>query len=184
MHSMMKYGMAFALAFVFSVSLAVANESAARISEREASEAALKKTGRGAVLGIEAGQENGRALYSLLIVDEGTRFDVQVDAVSGEIVKYAQRDVRSARSLPRGMVGRSALLNSEDAEPAALGVSGGGIVVRSDLESRSGGRSVYEVEIVNSDRKFCVEVDANSGDVVSYEEQLIRGSAPVTLVSR
>ena len=176
-----KYGMVAALAFVFSLSIAGAADGArgSAISEQEAMANALRKAGGGSVMEIALEQGNA---YTVLIVNEANRFDVKVDAKSGKVVQFAKRGIHGSKPLPRGMAGREARLNSADVEAAALAISGGGTVVKSDRESRSNGRSVYEFEIINDGKKYIVEIDADSGDLVQYVEKSIRsGNVAVAL---
>lgn len=177
-----KYGMVAALAFVLSLSMAAAADGAKKsvVSEREAIANALHKVGGGSVMEIALEPDSA---YSMLIVNESNRFDVRVDANSGKVVQIAKRDIHGTKPLPRGMAGLGARLNSDDVEATALAVSGGGTVVKSDRESRSNGRSVYEFEIINDGKKYIVEIDANSGDLVQYVEKSIR-SGDIAVASR
>jgi uncharacterized membrane protein YkoI len=67
-------------------------QKAAKITEQQASDAALKRV-KGTVKKIELEDENGVAVYVVKIVDaNGKGFDVKVDAATGKVTKAESDD--------------------------------------------------------------------------------------------
>lgn len=178
-----KSGIVAALALVLSIAASAGDKTFA-IGDQEAVRTALDKTGGGQVMELRLDRDSGAPAYSLLIVDNGTRYDVRVDAATGEVMKFAKREIQRIPSIPRGMAGGSHLLNPEVAVQAALAASNGGVLVRSDAVHRYDGRNLYELEIIRDNTKFAMDIDANTGEVVHYTEARIQGSEPVTVASK
>jgi len=184
MQGLKKYALALSVvALGLSASVAAAADAKVSVGENQAVAIAINKAGGGSVLELSLDKTGGSPLYNALIVDNNIRHDVTVDAQSGEVVAYAKRDVHGSKLAPRGMAGRIARLDSKDVEPAALQVTGGGAIARSDLKTGSAGNSVYEIEIINSDSKYIVEVNANTGEVVQYAEYKIGNHQSVALAN-
>lgn len=179
-----KSGMVAILALALSVTVACAGDKTFAIGDQEAIRAALDKTGGGNVMELRLERDAEAPVYSLLIVDDVTRFDVRVDAATGDVIKFAKRDIQGVRSIPRGMVGGSHQLTPEAAVQSALAASDGGVLVRSDLARKSSGRSVYDMEVIKDNTKYTMEVDANNGAIVHYEERKIQGATTLAMASK
>jgi len=64
------------------------DSSTAQISYEKAKEIALAKVGGGTVKEIELDHENGRLVYEAEVKYDGREYEIDIDATSGEIVKY------------------------------------------------------------------------------------------------
>jgi hypothetical protein len=53
---------------------------------------ALARTGGGVVTNVEPEFEDGRASWKVRIVKDGVRYDVYVDAATGQVVRFRQKD--------------------------------------------------------------------------------------------
>jgi uncharacterized membrane protein YkoI len=63
----------------------------ATVSSELAVGIALNRTGGGAVTNVEAEFEHGRAAWKVRVVKDGVRYDVYVDAATGEIIRFRQQ---------------------------------------------------------------------------------------------
>lgn len=178
-----KSGIVAALVLVLSLAASAGDRTFA-IGDQEAIRTALDKSGGGKVMELRLDRDSGAPAYSLLIVDGGTRFDIRVDAATGDVMKFAKRDIQRIPTLTRGMAGGSHLINPEVAVQAALAVSDGGVLVRSDAAHRNDGKNLYEMEIIRGNTKYAVEIDANSGEVVQYAELRIQSAEPTAVASK
>ncbi len=165
-----------ALAFMFSLSLAHAAGQPGWIGTEQASRAAVEKIGGGKVLLVSTA-DNGKPVYHILAIDKGNRYDVDVNATNGQVVKFAKTEINRAKLSPRGMAVAQSRFAPEEVRPKALALSGGGDIVRTDRIAGKDGGSLYHFEIVNKDIVYSLEIDANTGAVVKQEEMLVN-SAP------
>ena len=112
--------------------------------------------------------DNGRAEYEVEFWKGNTEYDYEIDAVSGTILSY---DYDIEGYLPSG--GQSSGdIGAEKAKTIALnhaGVSASDAVfVRAHLDYENG-RRVYDVEFYSGSTEYDYEIDAATGDVLSYD---------------
>lgn len=118
---------------------------------------------------VKLDNDDGRALYEVEFVCDGTEYEIEVDALTGEIVKYETETVGNG-----GTGGNQQTLISIDdakakaAERAGLNASQV-IFTKVELDSDDG-RTVYEIEFVYGNTEYDVEVNASTGAIVKYEE--------------
>ena len=68
------------------------DSSTAQISYERAKEIAIAKVGGGTVKEIELDRENGRLVYEVEVKYNGREYEIDIDAATGEIVKYKVDD--------------------------------------------------------------------------------------------
>ena len=112
--------------------------------------------------------DNGRAEYEVEFWKGNTEYDYEIDAVSGAILSY---DYDIEGYLPSG--GQSSGdIGAEKAKTIALnhaGVSASDAVfVRAHLDYENG-RRVYDVEFYSGSREYDYEIDAATGNILSYD---------------
>lgn len=167
-------GIVTALAFVLSMTVAFAGGEQVKVDVGSATRSAIARTGGGEVMMSRLVDESGQSLYRMVIVDAGNRFDVDVNAASGEVTKFAKRKINNAKTSPRGMVARESRLDADQVRPTVLAATGGGVVIRTDRKTAVSGAKLYDFEISKDGALYNVEVDANSGDIVHFEETAIQ----------
>lgn len=176
MNMWQKRGACAALAFILSLSLVQAAQAGTErkiIGAEKAVSSAVAKSGGGNAVLVQYTEETDRPLYRVLITDGVNRFDVDVDAISGEAVKFARREISSVKLSPKGMTGWEARLDPQTVEPTALAATGGGVVVRTDRKTGGDGSCLYDFEIVKDNVVYSVDIDADSGALVLYEEKVV-----------
>ena len=110
--------------------------------------------------------ENGRRVYDVEFWSGNKEYDYEIDATTGEVVSFDQDVEGYAPSTSQTDIG------SEKAKSIALnhaGVSASNAVflyVEADYEN---GRKVYEVEFYSGNKEYDYEIDASTGDILSYD---------------
>ena len=112
--------------------------------------------------------DDGRAEYEVEFWKDNTEYDYEIDAVTGAILSW-DHDIEGY--VP-GTAQGSGDIGAEKAKSIALnhaGVSASSAsFVRTQLDYEDG-RRVYEVEFYSGNREYDYEIDAATGDIVSYD---------------
>lgn len=154
-----------------------ASSASPAISEARAAEIALGQTGGGQVVDTRLKRKHGEAVYSVLVIDGGSRITVRVDASSGMVLRLNRKDIErtdypdkrhSRREWPEPAI------TSERAREIALERAGGGTVIEVVKDFEKNGRIVYEVEVIDAGRECEIEIDGQTGAVVEYKEEMSR----------
>lgn len=153
----------------------------AKISHERAKEIALAKVGGGTVTEMDLDYEQGVLVYEAEIRYNGIEYEVDVNASTGEVVKF--RSDHSSGGNPAGPTAAqqpaatssqpqsgssSPQISYEKAKDIAIAKVGGGTVRGIDLDYE-GGRPVYEIEVRYGSREYEVYVDASTGEIVRYK---------------
>lgn len=156
---------------VFCVSATAVNAAADPITADRAKEIALTQTGGGNVVDMNRKYGGFGDYYWVQVVKNGEFHAVEIDAASGNILKYVNKSRDGSwhdvllPSSPAGNVG----LTHDQALEQALKMTNGGTVLESKLHGKKKGRLVYEFEIVNNGTAYEVEIDAATGNVLELE---------------
>lgn len=152
------------------------------IGEAKAKEIALNHAGKTAssVTFVRAilDYDDGRPEYDVEFWSGNTEYDYEIDAYSGAILSY-DADIEWWQS---GTVQSSGDIGAEKAKTIALnhaGVTAADAVFLHAKLDYDDGRRVYEVEFYSGTREFDYEIDAASGEILSYDFDAER-YAPVT----
>ncbi len=119
-------------------------------------------------LGTELASRDGVEYYLVSFTSGDSRYESQVDALSGVVIQSESMPLTQSASAPA-----EASITAEDAKAKALahaGLSSGSVTfVKAELD-RDDGRLVYDVEFYTADYKeYDYEIDAATGEVVSYD---------------
>ena len=123
--------------------------------------------------------EDGRRVYEVEFYNTSnyTEYDYEIDASSGDILSYDhEAEYYQRPSTGTGSSGGSAAISTEQAKQIALshaGLSSSQVsFIRSKLDWEDG-RRVYEVEFYNTSNytEYDYEIDASSGDILSYDHE-------------
>jgi Predicted membrane protein len=150
--------------------------SADVLTMEQAQEIALEQSGGGQVTGIQK-RNHGRGDFFRVEIDgdDGICF-VEIDADTGRLLQLVRRPDRgrhAGRRRSQSTAGATdgISMSFEQLHAIALERSGGGIVVECDLDRKRGGDMVYEFEIFNEDTRYEVELGADTGEVLQFEQK-------------
>ena len=152
---------------------AAVQENGSYIGEDAAKNIALSHAGLTAsqvtFLSARLDYEHGKARYEVEFYSAQQEYDYEIDALSGEILSFdheAERRTTAQISTDGATIGeeRAKSIALSHAGKTASQVTG----LRAELE-RDHGRMIYEVEFHIGRTEYNYEIDASSGEVVSYE---------------
>ena len=120
---------------------------------------------------IHLDRENGRMVYEGEIYYNGQEYEFDIDAVTGDIVKWKVEGVSNNSPYANSNANNSQNITIEKAKSIALAQ------VRGANQSHFGkieldhdhGRAVYEIEIFYNNSKYEFDIDASTGDIVGTE---------------
>ena len=112
--------------------------------------------------------ENGRRVYEVEFYSGNTEYDYEIDAADGSVLSYDYDAERYTSQQPQ----TSNDIGVEQAKTIALNHAGvaasDAVFVHAKLDYDDG-RRVYEVEFYSGSREYDYEIDAASGDILSYD---------------
>ncbi len=143
------------------------------IDMEQAKSTALSQAGAGEVEIAELEyKRDGRPVYTIITADDTYRVRVEIDAATGHVMKLDRKPLN--HPLPgkwREPIPAAAPISPEQAQEIALSATGGGRIVDFEMDHKKHGRIVYEVEIIDENGKYEVEIDGRSGTIVEYKEK-------------
>ncbi len=151
-----------------------ANTSASpenRIGEAAAKEKALQHAGVTAANAtftkVKLDYEDGQPVYGVEFHTSSTEYEYEIHAVSGAVLSYESENYNTAQ----GNIDR---ITKEQAREIALkhaGVSTSDVTSMKTNTGHDNGRTLYEVEFYTNSAEYEYEIDAVSGDVLSFESK-------------
>lgn len=135
--------------------------------------------------------DDGRAVYDIEFWTADTEYDYEIDAVSGEILSMDydadNHNRQSTTASGSGSTSTSSAATgttiTEDAARLAA-LTHAGLAERSDVQfvqcklDRDDGRQIYEVEFYVDSAEYDYEIDAATGEVLSYDYDAENYTAP------
>ena len=120
---------------------------------------------------IHLDRENGRMVYEGEIYYNGQEYEFDIDAVTGDIVKWKVEGVSNNSPYANSNANNSQNITIEKAKLIALAQ------VRGANQSHFGkieldhdhGRAIYEIEIFYNNSKYEFDIDASTGEVIGTE---------------
>ncbi|ACV39476.1 PepSY domain-containing protein [Leptotrichia buccalis] len=120
---------------------------------------------------IHLDRENGRMVYEGEIYYNGQEYEFDIDAVTGDIVKWKVEGVSNNSPYANSNANNSQNITIEKAKSIALAQ------VRGASQSHFGkieldhdhGRAIYEIEIFYNNSKYEFDIDASTGEVIGTE---------------
>ena len=125
----------------------------------------------GTVTEVELKRKLSGSVYEVEIKKDGYEYDLDLDAVTGEVLK----EDKSTDDDEAGLDDNSTKIDSSDVaitREAAIEIAlkeAAGTVTEIELE-RDNGRTYYEIELEEGNKEVDIEVDANSGAVLSGDK--------------
>ncbi|HHX30066.1 MAG TPA: cell wall protein [Clostridiaceae bacterium] len=133
-------------------------------------------------LEVELDFEDGRMVYEVEFYRGETEYDYDIDAKSGEIVKFKIKDKSEGKDPVTPPAGSGSYIGSDKAISIALehaGFTKDSVTrLRTELE-RENGRMVYEVEFEHGDYEYEYEIDALTGKILDIDIDRLPSSGGV-----
>ena len=121
-------------------------------------------------LGTELASRDGVEYYLVSFTSGDSRYERQVDALSGVVIQSESMPLTQSASAPA-----EASITAEDAKAKALahaGLASGSVTfVKAELD-RDDGRAVYEVEFYSGSREYDYEINAVTGAVADFDSDI------------
>lgn len=149
------------------------------LTMEEAMAVALQHTGGGTVVESEVDTKRRiGVIYEFEIINNGTKYDVEIVAVDGSLLEFKQKRGRYYSPIPAPRTEtvpatppsaiatpyRNSKIDATGAQHLAVGKVGGGHVTEYKLDMERG-RLVHEITVVTGSRRYELEIDDESGMV-------------------
>ena len=120
---------------------------------------------------IHLDRENGRMVYEGEIYYNGQEYEFDIDAVTGDIVKWKVDGVSNNSGYVNNNVNNSQTITMEKAKTIALAqVPGANQSHFGKIDLDYGHeRAVYEIEIFYNNSKYEFDIDASTGEIIGTE---------------
>lgn len=173
------------IALMAMVMMGCSSASKNILTLEEAQEIALKEVS-GKVLKAHEDSDDGVSYYDFTIVTDNEKYEVEVDANSGKIIKMEKDDDyvgnhtnddtnstnqnNTSNTNGNTNTNTQATITAEQAQQKAMERVGGGYLVKCELDHDDGVLK-YEIEIKNGNKEYDVDVDANTGEIIKFDEE-------------
>ena len=151
-----------------------ADPNSGYITEEAAKAAALDHAGLAEAdlqaVRVKLDYDDGRAIYDVEFVQNAAEYDYEIDATTGEIVSYDY----DAENYNGTQATTGSPVTAEEAKQIALNHAG---VAESDTRAmeletdRDNGRTVYEFSWKVGFTEYDYEIDADTGEILSYSQE-------------
>ena len=117
---------------------------------------------------INLDRENGRMVYEGEIYYNGQEYEFDIDAITGDIVKWKVDEISNNSGYIKNNVNNSQTITMEKAKSIALAqVPGANQSHFGKIElDHDHGRAVYEIEIFYNNSKYEFDIDASTGEII------------------
>jgi len=140
-------------------------EPESRLSIAEVRHIALAETGGGVIMELEYDRDDRE--YEITIYHNGYEYQMEIDAFTGRI-KDMDMDELDEDDEKEFQQSRDQLIGIERAKEIALARIGGGYIEEIELEEDDG-RWIYEIEVVYNGEDYDLEIDAYTGEILSFD---------------
>ena len=173
------------MAFTFLLAIGVnAQENAtaeanSTVSRQRAQQIALQRIAGGKVVDSEFNDRWFRDDdYEFTVVDAANRYDVTVDAKTGEVTNVKQHAIYedSLSDADRERIAGSNPVTPERARAIAMERAPNATIVGMDREMNNG-RIVYKVDMLGGDSRVDMTLDGVTGEILNYDGDRIEADA-------
>lgn len=152
------------LGIVALVLVLVGCTNAKTITEEEAKKKALAIQD-GEVVATESDLKDDDPSYTFTIKTADMMYEIEIDAVSGDVISQ-ESDV-----IPVQEPAQVHAVSQSDAEATALNKVPGATIVKSELDHENTHVGCkFEIELRKDNMEYNVDVDAQTGTIVAYDE--------------
>jgi uncharacterized membrane protein YkoI len=123
----------------------------------------------GTINELELEREGKRLFYEVEVALEGKKYELKMDANTGEVLKLEEKATNIAAATQsvdtnKNAAPKQTVISSEEAKKIALD-NFAGTIVEMELDDDDS-RHNYEIKIVNGNRKAEIEIDAYTGKLI------------------
>lgn len=135
----------------------------------------------GKVTDVELSEDDGRQEYEVEVHTAEYEYDFDIDAYTGEVLEQDRdrlsqgtKAKEAAKNNGQNTANKAAataqtnIIDADQAKEIALKETGGGTITDFELDSDDG-RSYYEVEIVDGNIEYDLELNAADGSIIEFE---------------
>ena len=141
------------------------NPSEEYLTLEEAKNNILAKLPEGAVInGIKLDSDDGRAVYEADAYAGSAVYDIEIDAVTGETVKWETKGQNETQT------GGNIITEAQAREIVLKKLPSGAVISRIKLDYNDG-RRIYEIDAYADSVEYDIEIDAVSGETVKWESE-------------
>ena len=151
------------------------------IGEQKAREIAQARAPGATLSWIRKDVENGRVVYDGTLHENTKKYEFEIDSVSGEFVKWEEKVIsQTSSSLPAGgSISPENTISEDEVRNLVLARVPDGTITKMVLEYDDG-RTVYEGELYKGAVEYEFEIDAATGQFLSWEEDDRTGLPAIT----
>ena len=159
-----------------------ADTASAAIGEAKAKDLALSHAGLTAgqvtFLQVKLDWEDGRQVYEVEFYSGSKEYDYEIDTATGAIVSY-DYDIENytipSSGSSAGLIGEA---RAKDLALSHAGLSSSQVTFAWTKLDWEDGRQVYEVEFYSGSKEYDYDIDAVSGQILSYDYDMENYTAP------
>jgi len=142
------------------------NDEKFKLLTKEQAIVIAKEKAAGIVVDIELDRENNRSLYEIEIEDGKYEYDLEIDAITGEILKFKKELDNDDNDVKQPT---EKVLTKDEAIVIAK-QKANGIVKNIELDEDDN-RFEYEIEIEDEEYEFDIVLDAVTGGFIEFEKE-------------
>ena len=151
------------------------NAAGAPISAERAKEIALKHAGitedNALFVRVKAEHKPNRIIYDIEFYADNKEYDYEIDGETGEILSF-DYEIENGRSPSQSPNGDQKYISEADAKSIALekaGLDASNVTYRKCKFEFDDGLAIFDIEIVSNGKEYEFEINAITGDILSYD---------------
>lgn len=145
-------------------------EASAEITAKRAQEIALAEAGGGKVVKYSLDYEKGKKFYDIKVVKGNTEYDFDISATDAKVYSFEEKTIKNTAATGLKVTPE---ITIEKAKQIALSKAGGGRVTKATVDYENG-KKIYDIQIVNGNAKYEMDVNATDSKISSYEKETVK----------
>lgn len=137
------------------------------IGSEKATQIALENAPGATVLSSKLDYEDGRMVYEIELIKDNVKYEFDIDAATGEVVKS---DMESTTVTPSTTTNPDDLISRDKAQSLALERAPGATLIKLELDYDDG-VAVYEGELRNGNIEYDFKINAVTGAFIKWEQE-------------
>ena len=153
---------------ITNAKLEVSNSSSPT-TEKEAINIALRKTNGGIATEYKLDQKSDNKRYKIEIINKSVKYKIGINSQTGEIISYKEKNIKDEKNSSYiNKIVSNSKVNIESAKQIALKATDGGTVTSYELDIEED-QLFYDIEIVQDNIKYELDINAQTGEVIKLE---------------